>query len=275
MQSTSIEKSIHYNGEVAILFYPDSHRYKLEGEKTFLVGVTTATGMVDKSTPLMIWNEKLIRKFLMESLERGEPLSEGLIEMAVTLHSAKKEEAATSGTLVHEWAEKYIKGDKPDVPKDEAVRNGVLAFLKWVQKYQVKFISSEKRVYSRKYKYVGTMDCEFTMGAESHKIVHPGDFKTSSGVYMPMVFQVAGYQEAATEEFGTIYGDKWLLRFQKEDKEDKNGNIVQRAGEFEAKSFYASDHPVHFRGFLSCLELKEQSKAWEREHGIYAKKSYA
>jgi len=32
------EKSL-YNGEVKIIFYPDSHRYKLEGQKGWLVGV--------------------------------------------------------------------------------------------------------------------------------------------------------------------------------------------------------------------------------------------
>lgn len=253
--------SHHYDGMISVKFYPESHRYQLNGRKDYLIGVTTATGMLDKSRPLMIWASKLTKKFLLDALAAGENIDELVIEAAVNQHNVKREEAATSGQLVHKWAESYIAGDNPEVPEDENVRNGVLAFLKWVNENDIKFVASEKMIYSKKHEYVGTMDCIFTMGKENHEILHAGDFKTSSGFYVEQVFQVAGYQEAHTEEFGTKFGAKCIIRFDKE------------TGEFHEKWFAASEHKNHFEGFLSCLRLKQLSKEWDKTHGYYAKKS--
>lgn len=274
--------SEHYNGSVRIKFWPGSHRYQLEGRKDYLIGVTTATGMMDKSRPLVLWATRLARDYLLELHKIGPAISALEIEVACNLHAVKKEEAATSGSMVHAWAESYIKGENPVVPEDEKVRNGVIAFLNWVRDNDVKFLASEKRVYSKKHEYVGTMDCIFTMGRENHKIIHAGDFKTSSGIYLEMAFQVSGYQQAETEEHGTVYGSKWILRFQKEDKFEKDtvdddgkivkGKLVCAAGTFEAKEFSPEEHVEHFKGFLGCLELKKQDKIWEARHGYYSKK---
>lgn len=250
----------HYKGSVEIKFYPNSHRYQRVGEKDYLIGVTTATGMMDKSRPLIIWATRLCQSYLKELLDSGKAIDELDIKAAIEQHTVKKEAAATSGTLVHEWAENYIKGLKPEMPEDPQVMNGVMAFLRWVNENDIRFIASEKKVYSKKYDYVGTMDCSFTMGKEDHKIIHPGDFKTSSGIYLEMAMQVSAYQEAEAEEHGTKYGDKCIIRF------DKN------TGDFEAKWFAREEHKAHFQGFLACLELKRQSKVWDKVHGYYSKK---
>lgn len=259
----------HYNGKYPVAFYPKSHKRKIVGTKEWLDGVTSATNMLDKSTPLLKWADGLVKEFLLAAVEAGEPLSEELIKEAIGRREVEKKEAGDSGTLVHEWAEAYIKGRNPKVPEDKAVRNGVLGFLKWVRDYDVKFLESEKYVFSEKYWYHGIMDCSFTMGkGENHKIKHPGDFKTGSGIYPDQAFQVAAYQHADTEEHGTVYGSKWILRFIKKDKYDKTGKIlVQRAGDFEAKEFAAEEHEAHFESFLACLKLKRQSKIFDKKHG--------
>lgn len=256
---TNIETSTHYNGDIVIDFYPDSHRYKLRGDKKYLVGVTTATGVVDKSRPLMIWASRLTKEFLEKNISSGKIINQEDIAEAVNQWNVKRDEAASSGTLVHLWAEKFINSEKPEVPQDEKVKNGVLAFLRWVKENEVRFIASEKKIYSKKYKYVGTLDCMFTMGKEGHKIKHLGDFKTSSGVYIEMAFQTAAYQEAETEEFGTTFGERYILRFDKE------------TAQFETKCFAVEEQREHFAGFLSCLNIKEISKIWETRHGFYAK----
>lgn len=261
MPPTVIEKSLHYNGEVEILFYPNSHRYKLAGEKDYLIGVTTATGMLDKSRPLTIWATKLTGQYLIDMLNRKEPITEEQIWVAVNQHNEKRDEAAGKGTLVHKWAEAFAHGEALPVPEDEQVRNGTLAFLKWVKENDIRFVSNEKRVYSRKYKYVGTMDLDFTMGKdENHTILHPGDYKTASGIYPEMAFQVSAYQNAMTEEHGTIYGDKCIIRFDKE------------TGEFHEKWFKREEHEGHFRAFLALLEVKKQMKVWDKLHNEYLKK---
>lgn len=272
---TNIEISEHYidsDSPVRIKFYPDSHRYQKEGEKTYLIGVTTATGMLDKSAQLMSWQGKVIRQYLLALLEAEQQICKEHVQYAIDLPNQKKEDAATIGTMAHEWAEHFILGDEIEAPEEEKVSGAVEAFLRWVNEYDVHFISSERKVYSKKYEYVGTMDCEFTIGkGENHKILHAGDFKTSSGIYLSHAFQVSAYQAAVEEEFGTKYGSKWILRFNKEDKFDKNGILIERAGVFEAKEFEACEHAGHLAGFLACLELKEQCKRWDKLHGFYSK----
>ena len=63
-------------------------------------------------------------------------------------------------------------------------------FINWAKKNKVKFLASEKRVYSEKYWFCGTYDflCEID------KKIWLGDIKTSSGIYPDMFFQTAGYQ---------------------------------------------------------------------------------
>jgi len=254
---TEVQTSQHYDGKINIKFFPNSHRYQLEGERTYLVGVTTATGQLDKSRPLLIWASRLTEGYLNEIL-KSKVIEPEDIATACNQHNVKREEAATSGTLVHEWAEAYIKNQDPDIPEDEEVRNGVLAFMKWVSENGVRFIASEKRVYSRAHKYVGTMDCIFTMEKDFHKVVHAGDFKTSSGIYMEAAMQLSAYQHAEAEEHGTEYGSKYVLKFDK------------KTGEFEAKEFTVEEHRDHFEGFLACLKLKELSKVWDKTHGYYS-----
>jgi len=254
--ATEVIRSKHYNDEIEIKFYPNSHRYQKEGEKTFLIGVTTATGMVDKSRPLLIWSSRLTEEYLTKILN-FKPIEPEDIAIAVNQYNEKRDEAADKGTQVHRWAEAYIQGENPDTPEDEQVRNGALAFLKWVDEKQVKFLSSEKMVYSKKHNYVGTMDVIFTMGTEDHKIIHAGDFKTSSSIYLEHVMQVVAYQEAEREEFGTEYGSPYILRFDKD------------TGEFHSKEF-ADNIEEYFEGFLACLKLKELSKFWEKTHGYYS-----
>ena len=224
--------------------------------------MTTATGMLDKSKPLMIWAGNLTREFLLKELDNTgiAHIGKNVIDEAVNQHNVRREAAATSGSLVHEWAENYIAGRKPEVPTDPAVKNGVLAFLKWVNEKGVRFIASEKMVYSKKYDYVGTLDCIFTLKAEGHQIIHLGDFKTSKSFYIDHFFQTAGYEHAYFEEYGTNFGSKFILKFDKE------------TGEFEPKEIPAKEHAIYFDGFLACLKLKQLSKMYEKVHGYYAQK---
>lgn len=264
----------HYNGKYEIAFYPKSHRRKLVGTKEWMDGVSSATGIIDKSRALMYWADGIVREFLMAALEAGEPLSEPLIEDALQQRHLALDEAATSGTLVHEWIEQYVKGEDPEVPEDKAVRNGVLAFLKWVRKYDVRFVASEQFVLSEKYWYHGIMDAIFTMKPTKHKVNHALDYKTGSGIYMEQVFQLSGYQHAHAEEFGTKFGSKFIARLIKKDKYDKKtGELLQAAGDFEFKEFPAEEHESHFKGFLNCLEIKRMQKQWDKTHGAKPKKA--
>lgn len=239
-----------YGGEVELDFNEQKHFFTVNGKT--VISVTGATSVVDKSRPLIYWAVGLAKDFLMENLSaliddtKGDKII-ALIEEAGKQHSIKKQQAADIGTQVHNWAEAFIKAkskkDWPEIPKEPAVFNGVTAFLKWVDEYEVKFISSERQIYSRKYKYAGIMDAEAIIKRKLCVV----DFKTSKGIYPEMRFQVSAYQAAAEEESGKEYsGNKWLARFDK------------TSGEFEAHEFAEQDKD--FKAFLAALDLRRRLK---------------
>lgn len=243
-----------YDGTIELCFDEIRHRFTVNGNPVF-PSVTGATGVIDKSRPLIFWAIGLMKDFLMQNLKaliediKGDKIAT-IIEEAAKQHSIKKEQAADVGTQVHDWVEKFIKAkskkDWPEIPKDPQVFNGITAFLKWVDEYEVKFISSEKLIYSKKYKYAGIMDAEAIIKRKTCVI----DFKTGKAIYPEMRFQVAAYQAAVEEESGKEYsGNKWLVRFDKE------------TGEPDPKEFAEQDKD--FKAFLAALELKRRLKELE------------
>jgi hypothetical protein len=239
-----------YNGEISIEFNENNHRYIVNG-KSGTPSVTSVTGILNKPS-LIYWAVNLMRDYLLDALKNGtEMIMEDLVVEASRQHTIKKTTEATSGSLVHEWCEKYIKGEKPEIPEDPRVLNGVNAFLSWVEENKPKFLFSEKICYSKQYNFVGIIDCAFTLGKEKHKIKHIGDFKTSSAIYPEMILQVSAYQAAEEEESGNEYGDKWILRFGKDD------------GNFEAKSFPLSQQKNDFEVFTGLLKTKNWLKQVE------------
>ncbi|MEO0304706.1 MAG: hypothetical protein ABIM64_05540 [candidate division WOR-3 bacterium] len=246
-----------YGGLVKIKYFDQYHQYFVNGEKA--LGVTAITGLIDKSRPLMYWATKLAYDYLAEIHIKGKKIELEDIEIACKLHMQKKKEAADFGTQVHEWAEKYIKAkvkERRDIemPKDPRVLNGVIAFLKWVESHKIKFLESERIVYSKKHKYIGTMDCVFTMGTEKHKVRHIGEFKTSSGIYEEMIFQITAYEEAYREETGENCGDKYILRFDK------------KTAEFEPYRIPTENHKKDISAFLGLLAAKKRLIELEQYH---------
>jgi len=267
-----------YKKSIKIEFYEASHRYMVsvkkgkEWQKPFRAqGVTTFTHVIDKSQPLLYWATGLTEDFLIKIIEDGGKIRIKDIQDARWQYRAKKDEAADLGTQVHLLAEEYInakleKKKEPHVNPaefDDRVYRGYLAFLDWVKQHGVKFVASEKPVYSKKHKYVGTLDVIFTLKSEGHKIQHVGDFKTSKfreikkrvegywktvGIapYQEHRFQVSAYQSADEEEIKVKYGSKWIMYFNKDD------------GNFTAFEIPAEEHKDDFKAFLGCLVIKRR-----------------
>jgi len=237
-----------YNNTIGLNFEEKRHRFTINGKP--IISVTRATGVIDKPA-LKFWAVKMGAEFLMANIKKLKADTSGteimaLIDESKKQHTIFKDKAATSGTKVHEWAEGFIKAkgvkkNIPPMPKEPEVLNGVTAFLKWVTEHKVEFLSSERYIYSKKYNYAGIMDAEAIIDGKKRCI----DFKTSSGIYPEMRFQVSGYQGAAEEEQGWKYdGDKILARFDKV------------SGDFEAHEF--SEHKKDFKAFLAALTLRRR-----------------
>jgi len=187
-----------YNDEITLIFEPKKHTYTIDGE--FVTGVTGAIGVIDKPA-LMYWAVNKCVEHLKGVWEAGESYDEVEIDQmlgdAKYAHRVRKEYAAGIGTMVHEWVEKWIKGENPKPPVNEMMLNATKLFLKWVKDNDVEFLHSERKVYSKKYNYAGT--CDFVAKIGGKMIV--GDIKTSTGIYDEYFFQTAAYQQALMEEF--------------------------------------------------------------------------
>lgn len=192
-----------YDGKVSIDFYPVSHSYRKNG--VVIDSVTSITGLIDKSKPLMLWAERIAREYVEQVIAEGEELSYQHVETAITLHRAKKQEGADIGTAVHNWIQEWIalspkKRTSLEMPEDSSVLNGVIAFLSWVNNEKIKFVENERLVYSKKYNYVGKMDNAYYAGKSKELFI--GDFKTSNHVGAEAVLQTVGYAIAYAEETG-------------------------------------------------------------------------
>lgn len=176
------------------------HVYTLDGRP--LTGVTTILGVIGK--PFLInWAANMVAQYIKDHCDVDEEgiydVSAEQLEKAKTAHTRKKEEAGAAGTAVHEIIEGIIKNAIDN-------NNGYLAetshenkqvnnFLEWANGTNVRFLDSEKRLYSAKHWYAGTADiiCEI----DGQKYI--GDIKTSSGIYPEHFIQCAAYAEAAKE----------------------------------------------------------------------------
>lgn len=264
MEKNVIEFQL-YKGKVNVRFFPDSHIYMVNGKRK--TGVTTFLGIKDKSRPLVIWATELYRDFLFEKLEEGE-ITAKHIEEGCTLHAVRKQEAATIGDIAHQWIEDYIKGVNPGMPDEQKVLIAVNAFLDWEKEHDVKFISSERVVYSKKHDYIGKMDIEAIVDGKRCLV----DIKTSNGLYNPVRMQTAAYQKADEENGTKPYKGRWAIRIAKETEDEYNAKMEKKGKTdfppyvaFEAKFFDQESLNDDFSAFLSCKNLFD----WDNRTDFY------
>lgn len=249
--ATEKTKCVLYNGEISIDFYPNSHQYKLNGVR--LDSVTSITGLIDKSRALMKWAEDLARAYFQTLEANGQDITTSDWEHAISLHRQRRDEGADTGKAVHKWIEEWIsltpaKRKKMEMPEDEQVLNGVIAFLDWVKKEDVKFVQSERLVYSRQHGYVGTMDNAYTKGKD--KTLYFGDFKTSNYIGVEAILQLVGYTIAYCEEMCI------------EPKQLAIQHFSKKTGEFKVYSYEFSDELRD--GFLALVKAKQSIKVAEK-----------
>ena len=187
-----------YGGQVTLKFDPVKHLYTVDNKPAH--GVTNCIGSIAKPA-LIPWAVKMTADFITLEWLPGQSYDElqiaDILKKAKAAHRTKKETAGDFGTLTHEWIEMWIKGESPEEPVNEVIRKATEQFRDWVETNNVKFLESERKVYSKKYNYAGT--CDFLAEINGQLIV--GDVKTSSGIYDEYFFQTSAYQQALAEEF--------------------------------------------------------------------------
>lgn len=248
-----------YDGSVEIDFYVDSHRYKLSNERSYLISVTGATSIIDKSRVLIPWAVGMAGSFLRQYLEKmaGQKMTceelYPVIDEALRQHELAKTKAGSIGDEVHNFAEEFAKFHsgqsliEPKVTDDmkPEVINGISAFLGWFISNDVIFTDAERLLYSKENEYAGLADAVAIVNGKKLLI----DYKTGKGIYNEAYYQVAGYVLAYEEETGEKLDGALILNFGKDTGELNDKREISRDDLME-------DSAV----FLHCLAIKKREK---------------
>lgn len=173
-------------------------RYKLD-DGTPVPGVTTVTGLLNKPA-LVKWANKL-----------------GLDGVDVTRYVDKTAEA---GTCCHLMIQHRLSGTSPDLTPfsadvQEKARIGLAKFEDWLLSSPITPIALEIPLVSRRFRFGGTIDCYGEAYHNRQAALTLIDFKTSSGIYPEMYYQVAAYRKLL-EESGRDVDQVKILRIGRE-----------------------------------------------------------
>lgn len=183
-------------------FEEKGHKHLWDGKR--MTGVTTVLGVIAKPA-LISWAANCAVDYILNDViptkdEEEYKVKVGvfkkLCEEARKAHTVKKDKAADIGTLVHAACEAYIKGNQ-EVVLDEQGMKMFNNFKKWATDNKVKFIESEKHLYSESMFLAGIVDGVVEIDGQTWIM----DIKTSSGIYAEAFYQMAGYQ-VLWEEMG-------------------------------------------------------------------------
>jgi len=234
-----------YGGTVCLTFDPDKHIYTVDGER--VDGVTGVVSVIAKPA-LIYWSVNMALSYIGKKIKAGKSYDEiqlkKILEGAKIAHKVKKEDAGDIGTLVHEAIERYILTGKEEPPVHEKAKVCYENFINWAKENKVRFIETERKVYSKEYNYAGTMDFACVIGDKTFV----GDIKTSNAIYNEYWFQTSAYQQAYTEETGTKIDGQLIVR-------------VSRNGDFEIQENYDYEENVQaFNGALVLYRRIQQLK---------------
>ena len=270
-----------YNGEATLRFDRDNWHWYLihaDGARERLSGVTGVCGIIDKSLYLMPWACKMMYLKILHTMPAVDDHViaiawaefDAILQKAKSAHKDRLEEAGDIGTAAHKWIEDTVRNamtfndgvvEKMNemAPTDERSLSCGMAAFDWMQKHNVRWLCTERVVYSRKYGYAGTSDGLAKVDSCDNSVCCPRlfldevsliDWKSSNALRIEYLYQTAAYQNAITEETGTAIQSRWILRLGKED------------GKFEA--WYETNFEQDFAGYLACLTLQRVHRAVEK-----------
>lgn len=231
------------------------HQIKIDDKWKNLTGCTTVLSVVAKPA-LIPWASKMAVEHIRANAKKemlpvpeGEKateynyiVSEKLLEEAKSAHSKRKEKAGEWGTGTHEKIEKVIteaiKDNKGFIKAENIFDKDIKNFVDWACKNKVKFLETEKNIYSEKLFIGGIVDFVCEIDGK----IWIGDIKTSnSGIYPEHFWQCAGY-DLMLIEMGLypVIGGYLILN-------------IKENGEFnEKRSVSLSENQ---EAFLSCLKI--------------------
>jgi hypothetical protein len=245
--------------EIELEFDSRSHLYRVHGE--IVPSATKVLGIIGKPA-LVPWSLKMAGEYIARQLFRDDDLSnkkftifksgstlETLLKGMKGAHRSYSTQAMQIGTEVHAWIEEYIHDVRQHgkssmvLPETDQVATACSAFLDWLSDHDVQFYDSERKVFSRKHLYTGTLDCFAAIDGKKTVM----DFKTSKSVYPEYHLQNGAYA-GAMEEMGEQVEQTAVLRLDK------------RYGTYEAEYHNKTEWKKDFKAFKGALEVYKRIK---------------
>lgn len=219
------EPTILYGGEVRLWFDADKHTYLVsddaehEAEPFAVDSVTTILGGALAKPALIQWAANMAVESVSRDWIAGMASDEiqiaAALRKAKTAHRTVSKEATDIGSLAHDWIERFIRNEKPELPVNEAAKNCCNAAVDWMLKHKFQVLAVEQKIYSRKYRYAGTMD----LLAKIDGRLTVCDWKTGKRVYREAFLQNAAYRQAAKEMGLGVPTKGIIIKLPKTDKD--------------------------------------------------------
>ena len=204
-----------YGGEVTLEFDDKLHAYRWREKDLLVSGVTKIIGILDKPA-LVQWAANMASEYVLGEVAKHlwpptEDRLEEICKEAKTAHRKFSKSATDIGKAVHAFAERALVEHRIRLPEDPQTRKGAEAFLTWLHATDMQPINVERMCFSRTHWYAGT--CDFYGHINGDLCVM--DLKTSSGLYPEMLFQLAAYAIAISEETGERIDHGYIVRLDK------------------------------------------------------------
>jgi hypothetical protein len=188
-----------YGGEVILEFNPGNHQYRviIRGRKYKPLAVTRICSIVDKPA-LIYWaidnTLDVVKAAIGSGAEYSETYLTEVYRAARKSSQGIKKLAADEGKEIHQAIEGILRGGESltgQCPQADGV-------VEWLRRNGYVVVEVERRVYSRRHRYSGTLDAI----AETDEGLWLLDWKTGKHIYAEHRLQTAAYVKAWEEETG-------------------------------------------------------------------------
>lgn len=201
-----------YDGKILLEFDPIKHKYTIDGKGIDGVSTTIKILSMSKVDDWAVSMDMLALKEMILSRDKlSAAILDDMIKAASRFHASERDGKADQGTNVHACIESFIKtGEAFPEPVTAEEAHRVMRFIDWAKENVSEFVDSERPVYSKKYKYCGTLD--FTCFLKGHTGLFVGDIKNAKYIYPKNFLQTAAYQQALNEETGKNIEGRVIVR---------------------------------------------------------------
>jgi hypothetical protein len=236
--TTLTESYFFYDGTEELRYDTEEHAYFLVdpvlGNLKRLAGVTDTLKVIDRSAALVPWGAKMVIEKLLRLIPlKGEdefhspmlaPMTlEDFTKIAMDAKTAPRDKLETAGDIghaAHECLEKSIQHaidhtngvvlELRELPTEEKAKAAAEAGFSWMNVHKVRWVGTERKIYSKKYGYAGTADglawvdsCDDLSCCPEKYTGHLAliDWKSSNDLHEEYCYQTAAYLHALLEEF--------------------------------------------------------------------------